>query len=171
MNCHTVESLEQLEEQNTADLLHIPTPWHNTVCQIKGDSTLYVVKSAVAQKALKSEKYRGGWIAATKDHGGYYSLQKVDMLNAIAPITIKRSTSDHIIFREHVSYNEQRAITSTREFEWDEKRLIRSPAVEAREVDANCQPDWPLTKSLVDAGKAWLKTQKQGSMTFEDARE
>ncbi|KAI9891479.1 MAG: hypothetical protein M1814_002798 [Vezdaea aestivalis] len=75
--CQTVESLDLQDMQKTADLLHIPTPWHNTACQIEGDRKLYIVKSNVIREALKSKKCTGQWIPASNGHGGYYSLKRI----------------------------------------------------------------------------------------------
>lgn len=58
------------------DLLHIPTPWHNTACQIQNDPTLYIVKSHLVLEALRSKRYEGEWIPAVKGHGGFFLLRK-----------------------------------------------------------------------------------------------
>lgn len=62
------------------DLLHIPTPWHNTACKIRNDPVLYVVRSNIILEALRSKQYEGEWIPAVKGHGGFFSLQRVKEL-------------------------------------------------------------------------------------------
>ncbi|MCJ1466653.1 dityrosine synthesis enzyme [Pseudocyphellaria aurata] len=78
--CRTVQSLEGISQQNMTDLLHIPTPWHNTACQIQNDPVLYVVRSKIIYEALRSRRYEGEWIPAVKGHGGFFSLQRVKEL-------------------------------------------------------------------------------------------
>ncbi|KAG5967808.1 hypothetical protein E4U58_002107 [Claviceps cyperi] len=45
---------------NCCDKLHVPTPWHNCVVEIRGDAHLYITKSSVAHAALSSGEYTGG---------------------------------------------------------------------------------------------------------------
>ncbi|KAG5929783.1 hypothetical protein E4U53_002367 [Claviceps sorghi] len=46
-------------ESNSCDKLHVPTPWHNCIVEIRGDANLYITKASVAHAALSSGKYRG----------------------------------------------------------------------------------------------------------------
>ncbi|MCJ1424167.1 dityrosine synthesis enzyme [Sticta canariensis] len=78
--CRSVESLEGISQRNLTDLLHIPTPWHNTACQIQNDPTLYIIKSNIVREALRSKRYEGEWIPAVKGHGGFFSLRTVNEL-------------------------------------------------------------------------------------------
>ena len=82
--CRSVESLEGISQQNLTDLLHIPTPWHNTACKIQNDPTLYIIKSNIVREALHSKRYEGEWIPAVKGHGGFFSLHRVNELGAQA---------------------------------------------------------------------------------------
>ncbi|KAG5979727.1 hypothetical protein E4U43_006845 [Claviceps pusilla] len=46
-------------DSNCCDKLHVPTPWHNCVVEIRGDHSLYITKSSVARCALLSGEYTG----------------------------------------------------------------------------------------------------------------
>ncbi|KAG5916374.1 hypothetical protein E4U42_007686 [Claviceps africana] len=46
-------------DSNSCDKLHVPTPWHNCIVEIRGDASLYITKSSVAHAALASGQYRG----------------------------------------------------------------------------------------------------------------
>lgn len=80
--CRSLESLEGITQQNMSDLLHIPTPWHNTACQIQNDPTLYIIKSHIVREAVRSNRYEGEWIPAVKGHGGFFSLQLINELGS-----------------------------------------------------------------------------------------
>lgn len=47
-------------DSNCCDKLHVPTPWHNCIVEIRGDTHLYITKSSVAHAALSSGEYTGG---------------------------------------------------------------------------------------------------------------
>ncbi|KAG6324995.1 hypothetical protein E4U44_007984 [Claviceps purpurea] len=47
-------------DSNCCDKLHVPTPWHNCIVEIRGDAHLYITKSSVAHAALLSGEYTGG---------------------------------------------------------------------------------------------------------------
>ncbi|KAG6045429.1 hypothetical protein E4U39_002399 [Claviceps sp. Clav50 group G5] len=47
-------------DSNCCDKLHVPTPWHNCIVEIRGDAHLYITKSSVAHAALSSGEYTGG---------------------------------------------------------------------------------------------------------------
>ncbi|KAM3505364.1 hypothetical protein MY11210_007997 [Beauveria gryllotalpidicola] len=49
-----------LENQDGGDILHVPTPWHNCVVQIEGNSSVIVTKSSIVREALASGRFRGG---------------------------------------------------------------------------------------------------------------
>ncbi|KAG6004651.1 hypothetical protein E4U21_000875 [Claviceps maximensis] len=46
-------------DSNSCDKLHVPTPWHNCMVEIRGHTNLYITKSSVAQSALSSGEYTG----------------------------------------------------------------------------------------------------------------
>ncbi|EGV66439.1 hypothetical protein CANTEDRAFT_100455 [Yamadazyma tenuis ATCC 10573] len=60
-HCRVINSLEECSSPNYDDLLHIPTPWHNTVLKIEGDSMYYVTKTNNIMKAIQEGTYTGGW--------------------------------------------------------------------------------------------------------------
>ncbi|KAG6041256.1 hypothetical protein E4U41_005297 [Claviceps citrina] len=47
-------------DNNSCDKLHVPTPWHNCIVEVRGDPNLYITKSSVARSALLSGDYAGG---------------------------------------------------------------------------------------------------------------
>jgi hypothetical protein len=75
----TTESLDpsSIIAASSVDLLHIPTPWHNSVVQVAGSPYLYVTKSKVVADAIASKEFSGTWIEGGTPGwlGGFYSLQ------------------------------------------------------------------------------------------------
>lgn len=77
--CHTVKSLEDIEEPKFEDLLHIPTPWHN--CVVKIDGKRYVLtKSSIVREALENGSYEGEWIETSLEsgEGGHFVITKAN---------------------------------------------------------------------------------------------
>lgn len=62
------------------DLLHIPTPWHNCVINVEGESHYFIGKSEVAMKAIATGTYQGTWVDGDleKGQGGYFQIWKAD---------------------------------------------------------------------------------------------
>jgi hypothetical protein len=61
----------------SADLLHVPTPWHNCLVLVEGQGTLVMTKSKVVKDALAEGAFRGSW--ADEGHrgvAGHYHLLK-----------------------------------------------------------------------------------------------
>ncbi|KAI0383637.1 Pyoverdine/dityrosine biosynthesis protein-domain-containing protein [Hypomontagnella monticulosa] len=58
-----VRAVESLSEDSrlmtSRDLLHIPTPWHNSVAKVVGSETLFVTKAKVVRQALKTGELTG----------------------------------------------------------------------------------------------------------------
>ncbi|KAL9106116.1 MAG: hypothetical protein Q9227_008816 [Pyrenula ochraceoflavens] len=65
--------------QSSQDLLHIPTPWHNCVAQVEGDTMAYIIKSQAVKDAFAAKSHSGNWISGnlSSGQGGYYSLTKL----------------------------------------------------------------------------------------------
>jgi pyoverdine/dityrosine biosynthesis protein Dit1 len=64
-------------EMRSADLLHVPTPWHNCLVLVEGQGTLVMTKSKVVKDALAEGAFRGSW--ADEGHrgvAGHYRLLK-----------------------------------------------------------------------------------------------
>ncbi|KAE8353793.1 Pyoverdine/dityrosine biosynthesis protein-domain-containing protein [Aspergillus coremiiformis] len=61
-----------------ANLLHIPTPWHNCVVQVAGDPTLYIVKYGVVKEASGTHRYSSNLIQGdlAKGEGAFVSLKR-----------------------------------------------------------------------------------------------
>lgn len=96
--CRTLGNLNDASlgsyQENTDDLLHLPTPWHNSVVQITNATNpafYYVIKSELVTEALEKGSYTGAFIPGDgKAVGGYYSIQRVESYRepAIAPVTV-----------------------------------------------------------------------------------
>lgn len=84
-NCKTVKSLELDDMGASEDLLHIPTPWHNCVVQIKDYNCYYVTKSQVISKALQEGGYVGGWYKADRK-GGHFNVARLAQENISNPV-------------------------------------------------------------------------------------
>lgn len=67
------------------DLLHIPTPWHNCVVQIKDYNCYYVTKSQIISKALEEGEYVGGWYKADRK-GGHFNIARLAQENISKPV-------------------------------------------------------------------------------------
>lgn len=61
------------EVLDCCDQLHVPTPWHNCIVEVRGCSDLYVAKASAVQSALKCGDYEADWIVAG-EQGGYVYL-------------------------------------------------------------------------------------------------
>ena len=78
-----VRPLESLSfdavEMRSDDSLHVPTPWHNCLAEVSGQSTLIMAKCDTVKKALSSGKFGGGWIRGVQDGtAGYFRLVPID---------------------------------------------------------------------------------------------
>lgn len=62
---------------NSDDLLHIPTPWHNCIVEVAGDSKIYVGKSRVIVDALEKGLYTGGWKEGHSGKAGCFEVARV----------------------------------------------------------------------------------------------
>ncbi|KAI2620438.1 Pyoverdine/dityrosine biosynthesis protein-domain-containing protein [Hypoxylon sp. NC1633] len=62
----TVRAVESLSPSGSLmtsrDLLHIPTPWHNSVVEIRGSKMLYVTKAKIAREAVAAGDMTGGLV-------------------------------------------------------------------------------------------------------------
>ncbi|GAB1321086.1 cytochrome P450-dit2 [Madurella fahalii] len=63
------------ELMTSLDLLHIPTPWHNSVVQLAGSDTILVTKAKLARKALDVGSMTGG-LAKTASGSAFFSLRR-----------------------------------------------------------------------------------------------
>ncbi|ODV80071.1 uncharacterized protein CANTADRAFT_21328 [Suhomyces tanzawaensis NRRL Y-17324] len=60
-NCLVINSLEDHKAPILTDLLHIPTPWHNSIVEIDDKKVLYAIKSGHIKNGLEQGKGSGGW--------------------------------------------------------------------------------------------------------------
>lgn len=77
MRVRAVQALSPDGELMTSlDLLHIPTPWHNSVVQLAGSDVLLVTKAKLARAALAAGAMTGG-LARTPDGGRlFFALRR-----------------------------------------------------------------------------------------------
>lgn len=61
--CLPIESIQDHKEPRCTNLLHIPTPWHNSIVKINDDETYYVIKAAKVNQDLETGYGSGGWDA------------------------------------------------------------------------------------------------------------
>ncbi|KAI5958807.1 DIT1 [Candida theae] len=59
--CLPIENIQNHKEPKCTDLLHIPTPWHNSIVRIGDDETYYVIKAAKVVQDLDDGSGSGGW--------------------------------------------------------------------------------------------------------------
>lgn len=59
--CKPIKSLEECTAPKYDDLLHIPTPWHNTVFKYEGEDYFFLTRSGVIKKAIAEGTHKGGW--------------------------------------------------------------------------------------------------------------
>ncbi len=56
-------------------MLHIPTPWHNSVIQLDGSDFTFVTKAKLARAAVAAGSMTGG-LVTTGEGRAYFSLRK-----------------------------------------------------------------------------------------------
>lgn len=59
--CLPIESIQDHKEPKCTDLLHIPTPWHNSIVRIDDNKTYYVIKAEKINQAMGDGCGLGGW--------------------------------------------------------------------------------------------------------------
>ncbi|KAK4154422.1 Pyoverdine/dityrosine biosynthesis protein-domain-containing protein [Chaetomidium leptoderma] len=75
-----VEALSPDGELMTSlDLLHIPTPWHNSVVQIAGSDVILVTKAKLVRAALAAGSMKGG-LVRNEEGSAYFGLEKPEAL-------------------------------------------------------------------------------------------
>jgi len=76
--CKIIKALDSCDEPSFEDLLHIPTPWHNTIVKVEGHRFCYLTKSRVVMDAEAKGLYKSQWIKGelSKGTGGYWYLTK-----------------------------------------------------------------------------------------------
>lgn len=69
------------------DLLHIPTPWHNSVVQLNGSDLTLVTKAKLARAALKAGRMSGGLVEVEKGRAHFQleNLAQPEELGKKAP--------------------------------------------------------------------------------------
>lgn len=75
------------ELMTSLDLLHIPTPWHNSVVQLDGSNVVLVAKAKLARAALDAGSMGGG-LVRTEEGSAYFSMQRRDALPAASAVAV-----------------------------------------------------------------------------------
>ncbi|KAB2578597.1 putative pyoverdine dityrosine biosynthesis protein [Lasiodiplodia theobromae] len=70
-----VEDLETRNAQKSLDNYHTPTPWHNCLAYVEGESTPYLIKARAAHDAMAKGYLQGAWTES--DNGGCFALKPV----------------------------------------------------------------------------------------------
>ncbi|KAJ9667592.1 dityrosine synthesis enzyme [Coniosporium apollinis] len=75
-NCRTTSDLVNWgpEAECTDDLLHVPTPWHNSIVKIHNHDGWLLVKAILVKDAEKSGQYTSSWVEGSIGSGGYFLL-------------------------------------------------------------------------------------------------
>jgi hypothetical protein len=68
--------------EDSTDLLHIPTPWHNCVIEVAGDPKIYVGKSKVVKDAINKGLYSGGW-QVTDGQAGRFEVSRTQDIKTV----------------------------------------------------------------------------------------
>ncbi|KAH6839634.1 Pyoverdine/dityrosine biosynthesis protein-domain-containing protein [Chaetomium sp. MPI-CAGE-AT-0009] len=81
-----VEALSADGELMTSlDLLHIPTPWHNSVVQLADNEVILVTKSKLARAALATGNMVGGLVEAQNGRAHFALERKVASVTVVSP--------------------------------------------------------------------------------------
>jgi hypothetical protein len=72
-NVKAIDSIENRHELVPAYEFQLPTPWHNSMIKVQGDSMAYLGKSELVRLAIQSGDYEGGWVESPD--GGHFSLK------------------------------------------------------------------------------------------------
>ncbi|KAL2173266.1 Pyoverdine/dityrosine biosynthesis protein-domain-containing protein [Thermothelomyces heterothallicus CBS 202.75] len=79
------------ELMTSLDLLHIPTPWHNSVVQLAGSDVILVTKAKLARAALASGSMTGGLVGAEEGRA-HFMLEKKKSAGAAIPAPVAPPT-------------------------------------------------------------------------------
>jgi hypothetical protein len=71
---HAIDAIIDRHTLCPAYEFQVPTPWHNSIIKIEGDSMLYLGKAEIVRKAIEHGDFEGGWV---DDHaeGGHFALR------------------------------------------------------------------------------------------------
>ena len=94
------------------DLLHIPTPWHNSVVQLADSNIILVTKAKLARAALAAGTMTGG-LAKTESGRAYFALAKKDAAPTTADTAPATTVSEVVEVVEVVEVNDKKDTTVT----------------------------------------------------------
>ncbi|KAF2102517.1 hypothetical protein NA57DRAFT_32607 [Rhizodiscina lignyota] len=69
-----IESLDRRHEPKPSYDFQVPTPWHNSILKVEGEKSFYLAKASVAEEAIASGRYQGGWVDGPD--GGHFNLRE-----------------------------------------------------------------------------------------------
>ncbi|KAL2272067.1 hypothetical protein VTJ83DRAFT_1438 [Remersonia thermophila] len=85
------------ELMTSLDLLHIPTPWHNSVVQLGGSDVILVTKAKIVRAALEAGNMKGGLVVSPSGHP-YFALQSAESTSSSdSPATVAEEEPDRQI--------------------------------------------------------------------------
>lgn len=59
--CRPINTIQDHKEPRNTDLLHIPTPWHNSVVKIDNCDIYFIIKSNKVEEEIRKGNGSGGW--------------------------------------------------------------------------------------------------------------
>jgi len=68
-----IDSVTNRHEPVPAYEFQVPTPWHNAIIKVEGDSMIYLGKASTARAAIEAGKFHGGWVQGPS--GGHFVLR------------------------------------------------------------------------------------------------
>jgi pyoverdine/dityrosine biosynthesis protein Dit1 len=71
---HAIEAVMNRHALCPSYEFQVPTPWHNSIIKVDGDSVLYLGKAEIVQKAIEQGDFEGGWVQDVVQ-GGYFVLR------------------------------------------------------------------------------------------------
>jgi hypothetical protein len=72
------------ELMTSLDLLHIPTPWHNSVVQLAGSDVVLVTKAKLARAAVAAGSMTGGLVRTEEGKAHFVLCKKGETVEASA---------------------------------------------------------------------------------------
>lgn len=67
-----IDSIKNRHELVPAYEFQVPTPWHNSIIRVAGDSTIYLGKAEIVQAAIDQGEFKGGWVESPE--GAHFAL-------------------------------------------------------------------------------------------------
>jgi hypothetical protein len=139
-NCRTTASLLDYSPEKTDDLLHVPTPWHNTMVKMASHDGFLLIKACLVHEALAEGKYTSTWIEnnPTTGEGGYFLLTATTTATP-RKLTLAQRINSHIIPSLRLATNGPMSGERRKVFFDDEAFSPIGPSAQAMLFSANEQ--------------------------------